>query len=46
MAGDFIVGPEGQGAHGADEELLLEIDLEHGHPLEENSWAKHARLAR
>ena len=30
FAGDLVVGPEGAGAGGADEELLLEIGVEHG----------------
>jgi hypothetical protein len=30
FAGDLVVGAEGEGAGGADEELLLEIDVEHG----------------
>lgn len=32
FAGDLVVGAEGEGAGGADEELLLEIDVEHGAP--------------
>lgn len=30
FAGDFIVGSESEGAGGADKELLLQIDVEHG----------------
>src|SRR5216683_2622456 len=30
FAGDLVVGAEGEGAGGADEEQLLEIDVEHG----------------
>lgn len=30
FAGDLVVGSEGEGAGGADGELLLEIDVEHG----------------
>jgi hypothetical protein len=30
FAGDLVVGAEGEGAGGADEELTLEIDVEHG----------------
>src|SRR5216683_608209 len=32
FAGDLVVWAEGEGAGGADEELLLQIDVEHGAP--------------
>jgi hypothetical protein len=32
FAGNLVVGAEGERASGADEELLLEIDVEHGAP--------------
>jgi hypothetical protein len=43
FAGDLVVGAEGEGAGGADEELTLEIDVEHrvtGSEAgeEENHW--------
>ena len=47
FVGDLVVGAEGERAGGTDEELLLEIDLEHGNHLHWKGWKTAAgRIAQ